>query len=243
MHYKNGREAKNGDKVVLLPGYNPPVIGILYDAVAGNDTCNGRLAPISPIDPMPNLAECLHLDDVLAAVELLGKKLPLVLAVLFVALAPSVAFAQDATPSPAKSVLELVLMYVVAPLVPIAFGLLIAALGKLTAFLHAKEKESIGMRVASVLTGAASSVVAELDVTLRPKLEAALADGALTQVEKDQLKAAALDALKSKLPPALLGQAGTIFGPMLDTYLGGLVERAVTDRAAIAAIAEGPQKP
>ena len=70
MHYKNGREAKNGDKVVLIsPSYacGAAVIGILYDAVAGNDTCNGRLAPISPGDPYPNLAECLHLDDVKAA--------------------------------------------------------------------------------------------------------------------------------------------------------------------------------
>jgi hypothetical protein len=67
MHYKNGREAKNGDKVVLIPSYGAPVIGILYDAVAGNDTCNGKLAPISPTNPMPNLKECLHLDDVLAA--------------------------------------------------------------------------------------------------------------------------------------------------------------------------------
>ena len=67
MHYKNGREAKNGDKVVLIPGYGPPVIGVLYDAVAGNDACNGRLAPISNSDPYPNLAECLHVDDVLKA--------------------------------------------------------------------------------------------------------------------------------------------------------------------------------
>ena len=67
MHYKNGRPANNGDKVVLIPSYGNPVVGILYDAVAGNDTCNGRLAPIQPNDPCPNLKECLHLDDVLAA--------------------------------------------------------------------------------------------------------------------------------------------------------------------------------
>lgn len=67
MHYKNGRPAQNGDKVVLIPSWGNPVIGILYDAVAGNDTCNGRLAPIQPNDPCPNLKECLHLDDVLAA--------------------------------------------------------------------------------------------------------------------------------------------------------------------------------
>jgi len=68
MHYKNGREAKIGDKVVLIPSYGPPVIGILYDAIPGNDFCNGRIAPVSPTNPYPNLKECLHLDDVLAAV-------------------------------------------------------------------------------------------------------------------------------------------------------------------------------
>lgn len=68
MHYKNGREAKNGDKVVLFPTYGAPLIGILYDATAGNDYCNGKIAPVSPTDPCPNLKECLHLDDVLAAV-------------------------------------------------------------------------------------------------------------------------------------------------------------------------------
>lgn len=67
MHYKNGRPAKNGDKVVLIPTYGPPVIGVLYDATAGNDYCNGRIAQIKPNDPCPNLKECLHLDDVLKA--------------------------------------------------------------------------------------------------------------------------------------------------------------------------------
>lgn len=70
MHYKNGREAKNGDKVVLVPTYGSPVIGILYDATAGNYHCNGKLAPIQPNDPCPNLKECLHLDDVLQALEM-----------------------------------------------------------------------------------------------------------------------------------------------------------------------------
>ena len=67
MHYKNGREAKNGDKVVLLPTYGAPLVGILYGATAGNDYCNGFIAPIGPNNLCPNLKECLHLDDVLAA--------------------------------------------------------------------------------------------------------------------------------------------------------------------------------
>jgi hypothetical protein len=82
MHYKNGREAKNGDKVVLMPEYPQdaegrslasPVVGILYDAQAGNDYCNGKLAPISPSDACPNLKEVLYLDDVLKA---LPKEVP-----------------------------------------------------------------------------------------------------------------------------------------------------------------------
>lgn len=67
MHYKNGREAKNGDKVVLIPLYGPPIAGILYDATVGNDACNGRIAIPRSTDPVPNLKECLHADDVAAA--------------------------------------------------------------------------------------------------------------------------------------------------------------------------------
>lgn len=64
MHYANGRLAKNGDKVVLFPSYGPPVVGILYDAVAGNNDCNGNIAVIRPGDACPDLKDCLHFDDV-----------------------------------------------------------------------------------------------------------------------------------------------------------------------------------
>ena len=74
MHYKNGREAKNGDKVVLLPGLGTPyaatpVVGILYDATPGQDYCNGKLAITAPSDPCPSLQDCLHLDDALKLVS------------------------------------------------------------------------------------------------------------------------------------------------------------------------------
>jgi hypothetical protein len=67
MHYRNGREAKNGDKVVFFSNGSAAVTGILYNAVAGNDFCNGRIAIMTSQDPYPNLKECLHLDDVLNA--------------------------------------------------------------------------------------------------------------------------------------------------------------------------------
>lgn len=68
MHYKNGREAKNGDTVVFIPPSGSPAVGLLYNATAGNDFCNGRLAQMRNDDPYPNLKECLHIDDVKTAV-------------------------------------------------------------------------------------------------------------------------------------------------------------------------------
>jgi hypothetical protein len=69
MHYKNGREAKNGDMIVTIqPGYGWPVAGVLYGAKAehGND-CNGRIAVPQPGDTCADLKNCLHIDDVIAA--------------------------------------------------------------------------------------------------------------------------------------------------------------------------------
>lgn len=69
MHYRNGREAKNGDKIVLLD-YDQGLIvavGRLRDAVPGNDYCNGYVqtgfAP-SVNDPVACMCDCLHVEDV-----------------------------------------------------------------------------------------------------------------------------------------------------------------------------------
>ncbi len=75
MHYRNGREAKNGDTIVSIQVARStfrPVLrtGILVDAVAGNDYCNGTLVPLTGGMPeMACLADCLHIDDVL---EMIG---------------------------------------------------------------------------------------------------------------------------------------------------------------------------
>jgi hypothetical protein len=74
MHYRNGREAKNGDIVISLSGYgdNPiNAIGVLHGAVAGNDYCNGTIAPIQEARAGACMCDCLHIDDVL---ELLKEK-------------------------------------------------------------------------------------------------------------------------------------------------------------------------
>jgi hypothetical protein len=69
MHYKNGRPAQNGDKIITLGQGGTPIVGILYDAQPGNDYCNGRLAPIAPHDGTPCLNQCLRLDDALEALK------------------------------------------------------------------------------------------------------------------------------------------------------------------------------
>ena len=70
MHYANGRKAKNGDKILQIV-YQEAVIGVLYDAVAGNDYCNGKLAPIGGGSHVGAwLADCVHMDDVMHMLEI-----------------------------------------------------------------------------------------------------------------------------------------------------------------------------
>ena len=68
MHYRNGREAKNGDKVVQLQMDGPAItaVGVLYDATPGNDYCNGNIAPIQPQYVGACMCDCLHVEDLAA---------------------------------------------------------------------------------------------------------------------------------------------------------------------------------
>lgn len=178
--------------------------------------------------------------------------LPVLIAIvgLGVLFAPGLALAADVVvvpEAPQSPILTAVLQYVVPALITVLGPLVIWALSQLAAFLKAKSAESKVLGVLSVVTEAANSVVAELNATLKPQLQAALADGVLTQAEKDRLKTAALDVLKTKLPAATLASAQGLFGPMLDTWLAGLVERAVVDQKPVktleeaAAVLRGPQ--
>lgn len=68
MHYRNGREAKNGDKIVQLDieGGKINAVGVLYNATPGNDYCNGNIAPIQPTLAGACMCDCLHIDDLAA---------------------------------------------------------------------------------------------------------------------------------------------------------------------------------
>jgi len=67
MHYRNGREAKNGDLIIQIDGRGKiGAVGVLYDAQPGNDFCNGYIAPVQPVNTTACMCDCLHVDDVMA---------------------------------------------------------------------------------------------------------------------------------------------------------------------------------
>lgn len=65
MHYRNGREAKNGDKIVQLSGGKVVGFGYLVDATPGNDYCNGSIVGFGQ-PQCACMCDCLHVDDVAA---------------------------------------------------------------------------------------------------------------------------------------------------------------------------------
>ena len=66
MHYRNGREAKNGDRIIQLDT-NGGIQGgvILYNATPDNDYCNGQVAQVQ-VQGGACLIDALHVDDVAA---------------------------------------------------------------------------------------------------------------------------------------------------------------------------------
>lgn len=75
MHYRNGREAKNGDIIVqlgeryaddgkTLTGGIVTAVGVLHSAKPGNDYCNGSISPIQNALTSACMCDCLHIDDV-----------------------------------------------------------------------------------------------------------------------------------------------------------------------------------
>jgi hypothetical protein len=65
MHYRNGREANNGDKIVKLENGKIVSFGVLHSATPGNDYCNGSIAPLLN-DYGACMCDCLHVDDLAA---------------------------------------------------------------------------------------------------------------------------------------------------------------------------------
>ena len=63
MHYRNGREAKNGDRIIRLNDGKIEAFGVLHGAVPGNDYCNGNIAIIQSTSEYACMCDCIHADD------------------------------------------------------------------------------------------------------------------------------------------------------------------------------------
>lgn len=63
MHYRNGREAQNGDKIVQIENGRIAAVGVLHSATPGNDYCNGYIAPTQHPQVVACMCDCLHVDD------------------------------------------------------------------------------------------------------------------------------------------------------------------------------------
>lgn len=68
MHYRNGKEAKNGDEIVQLNDKGQITdVGVLIRAVPGNDYCNGIIANDRTQSFVGAcMIDCLHVDDIAA---------------------------------------------------------------------------------------------------------------------------------------------------------------------------------
>lgn len=68
MHYRNGREAKNGDEIVKVDTKGRIVaVGVLYGAFAGRDQWIGNIAKFKEsLTEGACVVDCLHVDDVAA---------------------------------------------------------------------------------------------------------------------------------------------------------------------------------
>lgn len=66
MHYRNGREAKNGDEIVQVNEKGQITdAGVLIRATPGNDYCNGIIANDKTKSFVGAcMCDCLHVDDV-----------------------------------------------------------------------------------------------------------------------------------------------------------------------------------
>ncbi len=66
MHYKNGKLAKVGDKIVGKDWNGNPVAGIVANVSPGSETCNLSVVPLLPQQQMSATAkDCLLLEDAL----------------------------------------------------------------------------------------------------------------------------------------------------------------------------------
>lgn len=145
--------------------------------------------------------------------------------------APTVALAESTPPDPG---LQSALVGALVTLIPVIAtglaGLLGAVFLALRKKLNAEADNSKVTQVGNSILIQAEAIVRDLQVTMRPKLEAASSDGKLTDAELSLLKAEALARLKTSLGDSGIKLLQEVFGiaaGSVGSFLSGIVEVAL----------------
>lgn len=131
-----------------------------------------------------------------------------------------------------KSVLlEMFVQYLLPVLATGLAALLGLALKSLRDMLSARASESKLHTVSARVAHFVSVVVADIEKTVKPELEAASKDGVITAEEGAKLKALALERVKKLLAEHGMKELQGVLGivaPQVEVYLSGLIEKAVS---------------
>ncbi|MBZ4402429.1 hypothetical protein [Myxococcus sp. AS-1-15] len=172
------------------------------------------------------------------------KKLFSLAAVVAVALFAPFALADTGDPAPIPS-LTSILLNALAQVVPILFAAVVAVItSRLTGLTQRFQAQADSSKLAAVgarVTALAESIVRDVEVTLKPKLVAATADGVLTPAEFKQLKDAALDQLLKSLGERGLAELQEVFqltASNVGTFLSSLIESALDRMKSVKASAK-----
>ena len=69
MHYKNGKEANNGDLIVTKDWNGKAQVGMLYDTNASAVSCNGMIQRPLGAPNSVTIGDCYLADDAFAAID------------------------------------------------------------------------------------------------------------------------------------------------------------------------------
>lgn len=126
---------------------------------------------------------------------------------------------------------ESLFLKILAGLLGILSPLLVTLVAMAVKYLNEKGKDNKVLAALGIGTEIVHTFVAKAEVELRPQLQAALADGRLSDVEAQQLKAKVMEILKRDIPGPVMATLGNALGPALDGWLSGKVEQAVAAQA------------
>lgn len=140
---------------------------------------------------------------------------------------------------------ESVVLKILGGLLTILTPLLIALVGKAVLWMHSQETTSKLARAGSIVGDLTLGFMRAAEATLRPELQAALADGVLDQKERDSLRTHLVSMLKQQAPDSVMKILQGAFGAGLDTQLASVAEAAIdhmTDSPTVT-VATNPVNP